>query len=101
MMSRPAPASAGFPPGVGQDGPPGFEAVAKAVLEDLRDAVFVADPQGAIQWANPAALAVTAGTAAVLVPGPDSAGHVNVHGQLRPAQVRALPGPVKGPKPQV
>ena len=92
MMSRPAPASAGFPPGVGQDGPPGFEAVAKAVLEDLRDAVFVADPQGAIQWANPAALAVTAGTAAVLVPGPDSAGHVNVHGQLRPAQVRALPG---------
>src|SRR5437763_242996 len=64
MVSRPAPASAALPPMAGEDAPPGFDAFGRAVLEDVRDAVFLQDAEGVLRWANPAAPVLAATFAA-------------------------------------
>jgi serine phosphatase RsbU (regulator of sigma subunit) len=113
MVSRPAPASAALPPLAGEDAPPGFDAFGRAVLEDVRDAVFLQDAEGALRWANPAARTLTggaeprlhpvaetppsgasplAGGSASRTPASQVVGHVEVAGHRRPARIRALPG---------
>ncbi|MER6768047.1 histidine kinase, partial [Amycolatopsis sp. NPDC000746] len=51
MVSRPAPASA-LPPGAELPGHAGFW---RSVLDDVREPVFLQDPEGALRWANAAA----------------------------------------------
>ncbi|NBH11597.1 PAS domain-containing protein, partial [Amycolatopsis sp. SID8362] len=92
MVSRPAPASAALPPMTGEDGPPGFDAFGRAVLEDVRDAVFLTDAEGALRWANPAARTLTGSAEPRLHPIAETSGHVEVAGHKRPARIRALPG---------
>src|SRR3954466_16377775 len=100
MVSRPAPASAALPPMTGDGGPPGFDAFGRAVLEDVRDAVFLQDDAGVVRWANPAArvltgdavphlhaIAVTsgaspqAGGSATRTPGEQVVGHIELAGR--------------------
>jgi sigma-B regulation protein RsbU (phosphoserine phosphatase) len=106
MVSRPAPASAALPPMTAGDPPPGFDAFGRAVLEDVRDAVFLQDATGVLRWANPAARTLTGDTEPKLHPPAEPSagggstrptasqtlGHVEVAGDRRPARVRALPG---------
>ncbi|MCR6483441.1 SpoIIE family protein phosphatase [Amycolatopsis sp. OK19-0408] len=92
MVSRPAPASAALPPMTGEDAPPGFDAFGRAVLEDVRDAVFLADADGVLRWANPAARALTGGAEPRLHPLTETSGHVEAAAHRRPARIRALPG---------
>ncbi|WP_290058504.1 SpoIIE family protein phosphatase [Amycolatopsis solani] len=92
MVSRPAPASAALPSIAGEDGPPGFDAFGRAVLEDVRDAVFLQDTDGALRWANPAARTLTGGAEAKLHALTETSGHVEFSGHRRPARIRALPG---------
>ena len=92
MVSRPAPASAAFPPGAGEDGPPGFDAFGRAVLEDVRDAVFLVDADTALRWENPAARTLTGGVGPSFTAATETAGYVEAGGMRRPAKVRALPG---------
>ncbi|MEU4246547.1 SpoIIE family protein phosphatase [Amycolatopsis sp. NPDC026612] len=97
MVSRPAPASTALPPMTGDGGPPGFDAFARAVLEDVRDAVFLQDSAGVVRWANPAGRLLTGGAEPRLHPATETSaqpveGHVEVAGHHRPARIRALPG---------
>ncbi|WP_326943427.1 MULTISPECIES: SpoIIE family protein phosphatase [unclassified Amycolatopsis] len=92
MVSRPAPASAALPPMAGGDAPPGFDAFGRAVLEDVRDAVFLQDAAGVLRWANPAARTLTGDIEPKLHPVAETSGHVEVTGHRHPARVRALPG---------
>jgi serine phosphatase RsbU (regulator of sigma subunit) len=106
MVSRPAPASAALPPMTADDAPPGFDAFGRAVLEDVRDAVFLQDAAGVLRWTNPAGRTLTGGAeprlhpvtetstagAAPRGPAQQLIGHLEVAGQRRPARVRALPG---------
>jgi sigma-B regulation protein RsbU (phosphoserine phosphatase) len=102
MVSRPAPASAALPPMTAEDAPPGFDAFGRAVLEDVRDAVFLQDAEGVLRWANPAGRTLTGDTEPKLhlvaetltprAPAGQPAGHVEVTGHRYPARVRALPG---------
>ncbi|MFJ1765124.1 SpoIIE family protein phosphatase [Amycolatopsis sp. NPDC088138] len=92
MVSRPAPASAALPPMAAGDAPPGFDAFGRAVLEDVRDAVFLQDAEGVLRWANPAGRTLTGDTEPKLHPVAETSGHVEVTGHRHPARVRALPG---------
>jgi serine phosphatase RsbU (regulator of sigma subunit) len=95
----------------GDGGPPGIDAFGRAVLEDVRDAVFLQDAAGVVRWANPAAreltgdaepqlhaLAVTAGASpqaggsATRTPEEQLTGHVEMAARRHPARIRALPG---------
>ncbi|SFW73327.1 SpoIIE family protein phosphatase [Amycolatopsis australiensis] len=94
MVSRPAPASAALPPMTGDGAPPGFDAFGRAVLEDVRDAVFLQDADGVLRWVNPAGRALAGGAEPRLHPAAESvtSGHVEVAGHRHPARLRALPG---------
>ncbi|HEY3465273.1 MAG TPA: SpoIIE family protein phosphatase, partial [Amycolatopsis sp.] len=92
MVSRPAPASAALPPMTGEDAPPGFDAFGRAVLEDVRDAVFLQDAEGVLRWANPAGRTLTGSAEPQLHPLAETSGHVEVAGNRHPARIRALPG---------
>jgi serine phosphatase RsbU (regulator of sigma subunit) len=91
------------------DAPPGFDAFGRAVLEDVRDAVFLQDAEGVLRWANPAGRTLTGDTEPKLHPVAETwtteaspraggaaagqlVGHVEVAGHRHPARVRALPG---------
>ncbi|GAA3559623.1 SpoIIE family protein phosphatase [Amycolatopsis ultiminotia] len=88
MVSRPAPASA-LPPGAELPEHAGFW---RAVLDDVRDPVFVRDPDGALRWANAAAERLAADDAPEFVDVTETTGKVGASGVLRPARIRALPG---------
>ncbi|MER6795984.1 PAS domain-containing protein, partial [Amycolatopsis mediterranei] len=100
MVSRPAPASTalppmtgdGGPPMTGDGGPPGFDAFARAVLEDVRDAVFLQDATGAVRWANPAARALAGDAEPHLNAASETSGHLELAGHRHPARIRAVPG---------
>src|SRR5438874_4954814 len=92
MVSRPAPASAALPPMAGEDAPPGFDAFGRAVLEDVRDAVFLTDAAGVLRWANPAARTLAGGAEPALHPVAETVGQMDVGGRRRGARIRALPG---------
>src|SRR3954464_8119549 len=92
MVSRPAPASAALPPMAAGDAPPGFDAFGRAVLEDVRDAVFLQDAEGEVRWANPAARALAGAAGPRLHPVAETSGQIEVAGRRHPARIRALPG---------
>ncbi|MFD9892657.1 SpoIIE family protein phosphatase [Amycolatopsis sp. NPDC059027] len=93
MVSRPAPASAAFPPGIAEGGLPAEGAFWRAALEDVRDAVFLQDGAGAVRWANPAARELAGeDKEPVLVARTETTGHIDCRGRRFPAKVRALPG---------
>jgi serine phosphatase RsbU (regulator of sigma subunit) len=76
----------------GDGGPPGIDAFGRAVLEDVRDPVFLQDAEGALRWANPAARALAGDAEPQLHPVSEVAGQVELAGHRRAARIRALPG---------
>ncbi|MBB4689701.1 SpoIIE family protein phosphatase [Amycolatopsis jiangsuensis] len=87
MVSRPAPASA-LPPGAELPEHAGFW---RAVLDDVRDPVFVRDPDGVLRWANSAGERLAAGAVPEFVDVTETTGKVDAGGVLRPARIGALP----------
>ncbi|MFI5613288.1 PP2C family protein-serine/threonine phosphatase [Amycolatopsis sp. NPDC051903] len=87
MVSRPAPASA-LPPGATL---PEYGGFWRSVLEQVRDPVFLSDPEGAVRWANAAARTLAADGPPVLVTVTETTGRVDLGEAHRAAHVRALP----------
>ncbi|WP_043828263.1 MULTISPECIES: PP2C family protein-serine/threonine phosphatase [Amycolatopsis] len=81
MVSRPAPASA-LPPGAELPGHAGFW---RSVLDDVREPVYLQDPEGALRWANASAQRLGPAELVSVTETTGKVGH-------RPAKVRALPG---------